>query len=243
MLKGAIFDLGGTLIHLTVSWDKVREWRVEAILEQLRSQGVTLDRNYVKQEYLRLHDEESEYSDRTLEEIDAATTFTRLLDRLKIKEAQRPPMADLVERSFELEVDSWVLFPGVEAMLQQVRGMGLKVGVLSNAMSDWAIKEILQRRGLTRYLDSVLTSAAMGIRKPRPEPFHEILRLLNLQGCEAVMVGDSKEADVAGAKPLGIRAIQVVFDKRDDDDEPDPDISVSTISDIVPAIKQIASTC
>ncbi len=242
MLKGAIFDLGGTLMHLTVSWDKIRDWRVEAILEGLRSHGVTLDRDHVKHEYLRLHDEESDYSDRTLEEIDAATTFSRLFDRLKIEEAQRPPMADLVKGFFEREVDSWVLFPGVEVMLQQVRGMGLKVGVLSNAKSDWAIKEILQRRGLTGYFDSVLTSAAMGIRKPRPEPFHEILKLLNLQGREAVMIGNSKEADVAGAKPLGIRTIQVVFDKRDDDDGPDPDIAVSTISEIVPAIKQIAST-
>jgi len=243
LLKGAIFDLGETLIHLTVSWEQVREWRIEAIDEALRNRGVTLEVNDVKQQYMRLHDEESDYAARTLEEIEIEGTFSRLLDRLGVGKGQRPAMTDLVKRSFELEVNSWALFPGIQTMLQQVRDLGLKVGLLSNARSDWAIREIMEQRGLTSYFDSILTSAAIGIRKPRPEPFLQMLEQLHLQANEVVMIGNSMEADIAGAKPLGIKTIHVTFGENEDEDGPDPDVTVSAVPEIIPAIRRIAASC
>ena len=242
MLKGAIFDLGETLIHLTVSWEQVRDWRIEAIHGALRDHGVTLDVSDVKQQYMRLHDEESDYAARTLEEIEIERTFTRLLDRLNVRKRERPAMTDLVKRSFELELNSWVLFPGTQTMLQQVRDLRLKVGLLSNARSDWAIKEIVEQQGLTRYFDSILTSASIGIRKPRPEPFLQMLKQLDLQANEVVMIGNSMEADIAGAKPLGIKTIHVTFGANEDEDGPDPDVTASSVSEIVPAIRRVAAS-
>lgn len=241
MLKGAIFDLGGTLIHFTASWEEVRAARMNAICEALKERGVVLDLNDMKREYVALHDEESEYSARTLEEIEFEESVTKLLDRLRVEVRQRPAMADLVKRSFALEVGSWVLFPGVQKMLQQVRSLGLKIGVLSNARSDWAIREIVERLNLTKYFDAIVTSAAVGFRKPRPEPFQRILKLLDLDASEVVMIGNSMEADIAGARPLGIRTIRVTFDDSADGDGADPDLTVLTVADIVPAIKRIAA--
>lgn len=243
MLKGAIFDLGATLIHLTVSWEQVREWRVSAIYEALKERGVTLDFNELKREYLTLHDQESDYAARTLEEIEIETSLVKLLDRLRVGVRQRPVMADLVKRSFDLEIDSWALVPGVQAMLQQVRDLGLKTGLLSNARSDWAIREIVDQLGLTRCFDAILTSAAVGFRKPRPEPFQQMLRLLGLEAGEAVMIGDSMEADISGARRLGIKTVHVVFSENGDETRADPDITVFTVPDIVPAIKRIALGC
>ena len=243
MLKGAIFDLGGTLIHLTVSWEQVREWRINAIHEVLQEGGVTLDFNELKREYMTLHEEESDYAARTLEEIEIQTTFTRLFDRLGVEARQRPAMADLVRRSFALEVNSWVLFPGAQAMLQQVRDLGLKMGLLSNARSDWAVREIVEQLGLTKYFDAILTSAAVGFRKPRPEPFQQMLESLGLDGSEAVMIGNSMEADVAGARPFGMKTVHVMFGDASDEDGADPDITLFAVTDIVPAIKRIAAGC
>ncbi|WP_455284106.1 HAD family hydrolase, partial [[Eubacterium] cellulosolvens] len=211
MLKGAIFDLGGTLIHLTVSWEQVREGRTNAVYEALKGHGVTLDFDDLRREYLALHDEESEYAARTLEEIEIQTSFAKLFDRLGVGVRQRPAMADLVRRSFALEMNSWVLFPEVQVMLQQVRDLGLKTGLLSNARSDWAVREIVEQLGLTKYFDAILTSAAVGFRKPRPEPFQQMLELLGLEGTEAIMIGNSMEADVAGARPFGMKTVHVMF--------------------------------
>jgi len=248
LLKGAIFDLGETLMHLTVTWEQIREWRMKAIYETSTEHGVNLDLDDLKREYLRLHEEESEYAARTLEEIEIRETFVKLFDRLRLKPDQQPKMEDLVKRFFALEAESWVIFPGITEMLQQVRDLGLKMGLLSNARNDWAVREIMERLGLTRYFDAILTSAGLGVRKPRPEPFREILKMLGIAPAEAVMVGNSMEADVAGAVPLGIKTICVKFGdsvdelKIDLDVTVDPDVTVSAVSDVVPAIRQMMAS-
>jgi HAD superfamily hydrolase (TIGR01549 family) len=248
LLKGAIFDLGETLMHLAVSWEQVREWRIKAIYESFTEHGATLDLNDLKREYLQLHEEESEYAARTMEEIEIRKTFAKLFDRFGVKPGQQPKMEELVERFFALEAESWILFPGIPEMLQQVRDLGLKMGVLSNARNDWAVREIMERLGLTRYFDVILTSAALGVRKPRPEPFLEILKLLGIEATGAVMVGNSMEADVAGAVPLGIKTIRVIFGNNVDELKiglevtVDPDITVFAVSDVVPAIKHMMTS-
>jgi putative hydrolase of the HAD superfamily len=154
-------------------------------------------------------------------------------------------MEDLVKRFFALEAESWVIFPGILEMLQQVRDLGLKMGLLSNARNDWAVREIMKGLGLTRYFDVILTSAALGVRKPRPEPFLEMLKLLGIEAAEAVMVGNSMEADIAGAVPLGIKTIRVIFGDNVDelrigsDVTVDPDVTVSAVTDVTPAIKRM----
>jgi len=249
LLKGAIFDLGETLMHLTVTWEQVREWRMKAIYETFTEHGVILNPGDVKREYLRLHEEESEHAARTLEEIEIRESFVKLFDRLGVKPGQQPEMEDLVKRFFALEAESWILFPGIPEMLQRVRDLGLKMGLLSNARNDWAVREIMERLGLTRYFDVILTSAALGVRKPRPEPFREMLRLLRIEAAGAVMVGNSMEADVAGAAPLGIKTIRVMFGDNVDEltigreSTVDPDVTVSAASDVAPAIQQMMASC
>ena len=241
MLKGAIFDLGETLIHLTTSLDEVRDSRVQAIYDALREKGVSLDFNDLRRQYMALHDEESEYAARTLEEIDVAKSLPKLLDRLGVEARPRPPIFDLVKKFFAFEVNSWVLFPGVHEMLVDVRALGLRMGMLSNSRSDWAIREITDRLDIAKFFDAIVTSAAVGIRKPRPEPFQEILKELGLNGSEAVMVGNSTEADISGARPLGLKTIQVIFGNNAEEKGADPDVTVYSISEIVPAIKRLAA--
>jgi HAD superfamily hydrolase (TIGR01549 family) len=245
LLKAAIFDLGETLMHLTVTWQQVGEWRIQAIQDALAEQGAHPNPAEIRREWLRLHEEESEYAARTFEEIEIQESFSKLFDRLKVKPEQQPNMDELVKRFFELEAESWVILPGVPQMLQQVRDLGLKMGLLSNARNDWAVKEIMNGLDLTSYFDVILTSAALGIRKPRPEPFREMLKLLGVGADEAVMIGNSLEADIAGARPLGIRTIHVKFGHNPDElplhfeANVDPDIAVSTVEDVVLAIKQM----
>lgn len=241
MLKGAIFDLGETLIHLTTSLEQIREARTLAIHDALRENGATVDFNDLKEKYAALNQEESDYAARTLEEIVVEKSLPRLLDRLGVNTRNRPPIFDLVKKFFALEVDSWVLFPGVHEMLADVRASGLKMGVLSNARSAWAIKEITTRLDIAKYFDAIVTSAGVGFRKPRPEPFREVLRELRLNPSEAVMIGNSVEADISGARPLGLKTIRVIFENDTEGKGADPDITVHKIEEILPAIRRMAT--
>jgi putative hydrolase of the HAD superfamily len=241
VLKGAIFDMGDTLIHLTASMEQIRDSRIHAIYDALLENGATVGFDELKRSYAALHEEESDHAARTLEEIDVAKSLPKLLDRLRVDPKLRPPTFDLVKKFFALEVDSWVLFSGVHEMLAGVRVLGLKMGILSNSRSDWAIKEITNRLDIAKYFDATVTSAAVGLRKPRPEPFREVLRELGLKADETVMIGNSVEADIAGARPLGFKTIHVIFGNDTEEKDCDPDETVYSVSEILPAIKRLAT--
>ena len=57
----------------------------------------------------------------------------------------------------------------------------------------------------------------MLFRSPHPTIFQAALDALGVQAAEAVMVGDSLEEDVAGARALGMRAILIDRENRHPD--------------------------
>src|SRR4029079_13833931 len=80
--------------------------------------------------------------------------------------------------------------------LAALRDRGLKLGLLSNSARD--LDEFVGHHGLT--VDAVLTSRARGKTKPHEAMFWRMLELLDVVPSEAVMVGDTIEDDVEGAK-------------------------------------------
>ena len=82
------------------------------------------------------------------------------------------------------------------------------LAVISNAMSD-VPRRAIERSGLEKYLEAVVISRDLGIRKPDPEIFRFALENLGIEGYEAVHVGDSLDDDVQGAKNAGMEAIWI----------------------------------
>jgi HAD superfamily hydrolase (TIGR01509 family) len=73
-------------------------------------------------------------------------------------------------------------------------------------------REKVQQCGLAPLIDALVVSEEAGVAKPDPEIFHIALRSVGAQPSEAIMVGDSWPADVAGAHAAGI--IPVWFNPR-----------------------------
>jgi HAD superfamily hydrolase (TIGR01549 family) len=103
---------------------------------------------------------------------------------------------------FELYDDA---LPALEA----VRSHGLKVGLLSNSSRD--LVEFVRHHGLAA--DAVLTSYAHGKTKPHDSIFRAILDLLEVEPGDTVMVGDTLEEDVEGARAVGMGS--VLLDRED----------------------------
>jgi putative hydrolase of the HAD superfamily len=90
--------------------------------------------------------------------------------------------------------------------LVELRGRGLKLGVITNGPSA------MQRRklavlGLARAFDSVVVSEEEGVRKPDAEIFRRALARCGVAAHEAWFVGDHPVADVEGAHGAGMRAV------------------------------------
>jgi HAD superfamily hydrolase (TIGR01509 family) len=102
-------------------------------------------------------------------------------------------------------------FADVIPALRELRQSGRTIGVVSN-MAEHG-DAVAARVGLTEHVDFVVTSQDAGANKPHPPIFLKALARAAADAEDALLVGDSLEADIDGAHGVGIQA---VFMDRDD---------------------------
>lgn len=95
--------------------------------------------------------------------------------------------------------------PAVTQMLNDLKGAGKKLALLTNYTLDFQLRKLLELNIHGRF-DLVVTSEEAGADKPDPRMFTVALAKLEVLVSEAIMVGDSA-SDIVGAKALGIRSI------------------------------------
>jgi putative hydrolase of the HAD superfamily len=102
---------------------------------------------------------------------------------------------------------AWALRPGAAEALSALRARGRRVAVVSNF--DHRLPAILAGLGVAQLLEAVVLPADAGAAKPDPRIFRVALDRLGALPAEAVCVGDDRERDLAAARALGVRAIDV----------------------------------
>jgi putative hydrolase of the HAD superfamily len=95
--------------------------------------------------------------------------------------------------------------PGAAPLLAAVKERA-RIGIVSNNLLDEQ-QEKIRTCGLDRFVDVLVVSEELGVSKPDPAIFRVALDRLACAPEQAVMVGDSWSADIAGARAAGIRAI------------------------------------
>ncbi|SEG97585.1 haloacid dehalogenase superfamily, subfamily IA, variant 3 with third motif having DD or ED/haloacid dehalogenase superfamily, subfamily IA, variant 1 with third motif having Dx(3-4)D or Dx(3-4)E [Saccharopolyspora kobensis] len=99
-----------------------------------------------------------------------------------------------------IDPDYWTEYPDTAEVLRRLHTSGVKVGVISNIAFD--IRPAFERIGVTQYVDEFLLSYLEGVIKPDPKIFLRACERLGVEPSEALMVGDSEEAD-GGAAAVG----------------------------------------
>jgi putative hydrolase of the HAD superfamily len=113
-----------------------------------------------------------------------------------------------IEQGWEVS-ENFELFEDALPVLEELRGAGLRIGLVSNGIRD--LTEFVAHHRLD--VDAIVDSRTHGRVKPHPTIFQAALELLGVDPADAVMVGDSLEEDVEGARALGLRAI--LIDRED----------------------------
>ena len=122
--------------------------------------------------------------------------------------------ADMVRR-WEIH-ENFHLYDDARPVLAALRERGLSLGLISNGQRD--LEEFAVHHSLD--VDCAVGSKSHGRTKPHASIFEHALSLLEVSATEAVMVGDSVNDDIEGARALGMRAILV---DRDDLSPGEPD--------------------
>jgi putative hydrolase of the HAD superfamily len=101
--------------------------------------------------------------------------------------------------------ENFGLYDDVLPVLAELRGHGLKLGLVSNGGRE--ISDFVAHHGLD--VDCAIASRAHGWTKPHESIFLAALDLIEVEPADAVMVGDSVEDDIEGAAALGMRAFLI----------------------------------
>ena len=198
-----LFDAGGTLFA-------ERRTRDELYVEALAAHGVSRTPAEVARLRAQVHDELPEifeghprYSDGWfLEFVRRILVATGCgADAEEFRAGLAAPFRDPAH--FVVHADAP---PALEALLER----GARLGVVSNWSEHLPV--LLDALGLGAFFEVIVASAAFGRSKPDRAIFHEALRRLSARPEAAWHVGDQPEADVAGARRAGLRAL--LLDRR-----------------------------
>ncbi|HXW04771.1 MAG TPA: HAD family hydrolase [Vicinamibacterales bacterium] len=99
------------------------------------------------------------------------------------------------------------LYDEVPEVLRGLRAAGLKIGLISNTQR--CLVSFQAHFSLEGLFDVAISSSAHGYMKPHPSIFEAALRQVEAAPGEALMVGDSLEHDIEGARRLGMRGVLV----------------------------------
>lgn len=97
------------------------------------------------------------------------------------------------------------LFPNTIDILNYLKPK-YKLHIITNGFQDIQDKK-LKNAGIYEYFNHIINADIAGSRKPNPIIFQLALDKANVNAHKAMMIGDSLEADILGAKALGFHTL------------------------------------
>ena len=104
-------------------------------------------------------------------------------------------------------VTNAMLYDDVLPTLEYLRDACFKLAIVSNW--DTPLDPLTERLGIAEYFDTITASHDMRVKSEKPDPhiFNYTLETVGVSAAETVHVGDTYEADIVGARGVGIRPI------------------------------------
>jgi len=88
-----------------------------------------------------------------------------------------------------------------------------KLHIITNGFEE-AQEKKMQTSKIRDYFVTVTNSEMVGVKKPNPKIFNFALNLANAKPNESIMIGDSLEADIEGARHIGMDTIHFDYKNK-----------------------------
>ena len=103
------------------------------------------------------------------------------------------------------------LFPDTVEILEYLKP-SYRLHIITNGFSEIQDKK-LRNSNIDGYFEQVINSEMAGVKKPDPIIFELALRNAGTSPARSMMIGDSLEADIQGAKAVGLHVLHFNSDK------------------------------
>jgi len=234
-IKVIFLDFGHTLIHDKNPWRPIFARADDAMVKVLQEAGIPLDRPALHPDCETVIDI---YQALRGEDFIEHTTYNVLRDLLAergYRSVPDPILRAALDAMYAITQTNWYAEDDALPMLHSLQKMGFHLGMISNAGDDKNVQQLVDQFGFRPLFDFVITSAACGIRKPHPRIFQLALEHFDIAPDQAMMIGDSLEADIQGANDLGIYSIWIT---RRAEMPPDGELGIQPMA-VIPTLSEL----
>ena len=202
MITTLLFDLGGTLHSAKRTPDSETRF-ADHLIRRLSDYGIVLDttpealsQSLRKNAEAYKHRGELDYT-----ELKQPVIWNEYyLKEFHIGEERLAPIAE--ELSFLYDYIRLVNMrkPHLKETIEALHAMGVRMGIVSNIISTSLVPHVLNEYGIAQYMECIVMSSDVGIRKPDPRIFDVALEKMGVTAAETGYVGDTISRDVLGAR-------------------------------------------
>ena len=104
----------------------------------------------------------------------------------------------------ELPLDNH-LFEGTNKILKYL-AKKYDLHIITNGFDEVQHLKLINS-GINKHFKTITTSEEIGVKKPNPLIFNSALKKANIHASRSIMIGDSFEADILGAKSVGMNTL------------------------------------
>jgi putative hydrolase of the HAD superfamily len=218
-VRAVIFDWGGTL----TPWHTIDH---EALWLDVCARHFPADRAAAVADAIR----KAEFALwRRSETSQLSATLDHVFDRAGVTADEA--FLDTYYRAFEPHTYT---DPDAGPLLRELRGRGIRVGVLSNTMWPRSAHELVFRRdNVLGLIDAAVYSSEIPWTKPHPEAFRAAMAAVGVTDpASCVFVGDRPYDDIYGAKSLGMRGVLMPHSEVPAHDGVVPDAVITRLAEL-----------
>ena len=233
MLRHILFDLYGTLVHITTDehapqtsaaferWIEGRFGRSAAERERARPFAWDL--------------RDIQPGPGAHAEPDLAPVVQAHLRKVAGRE---PSPVEIREAAEAFRAASRRELSRVPGALEALRALRQKfgIGLVSNAQLLFTLPELRQVGLPTELFDPLVISSQAGVRKPSPRIFEQALERARAAPSEVLYVGNDPKDDVDGAAAVGLRTCRVDDPRQQGEGAHRPDLRLRSVAELAAAI-------
>ena len=222
-IRGVLFDLDNTLVNREASLAVLA-----SELEAVYSADLEAVDEDVVFEVLRAADGGG-YTPR-------AAVFLQVIEALPWR--HRPAPEDLAEFWASTFPRCTQPAAGVYEVLDRLKEEGIRMGIVTNG-SETSQHAKVDRVDLRFYMETVVVSEGVGMRKPDLEIFNLALADLGLAAPDVCFVGDHPVNDVDGARRAGLASVWVAGHHPWPADLDPPAFQIGGLEAVIPVLKRM----
>ncbi len=196
MIRGILFDIGGTLVEVTdparVIHSFLEDRGIPKTLDEVSRAVYSADKSFSGDEFIP-RSFWKEWNERVLmnlgissdRELTAAQIDSEWFNRSTVK-----------------------VYPEVREVLSELKERKIRLGAVTNGVES-DLEHLLRRPGLSEFFDAAVSADMVGRRMPNPRIFLYASRKLGLPPSDVLSVGDDPDLDYRPSESVGMTPLLI----------------------------------